>query len=115
MISLKSVAAAAVALGLLGLTAEANALTYWQRHHRRRTEVNARLGNQNERIHEGVESGQLSSGEAHQLHSEDRAIRQQERMDAAANGGHLTNGEQQQLNQEENAVSHQIYNEKHGQ
>jgi len=85
----------------------------WKENHPRRAEVNGRLNNQNRRIKDGVEDGKLSKGQAQQLHSEDRAIRQQERGMAAEHGGHITKGEQRQLNQEENQVSRQIHEEKH--
>jgi hypothetical protein len=85
----------------------------WKEDHPRRAQVNKRLGNQNERIKEGVESGRLTQGQAQQLHQEDHAIREQERAEAAQHGGHITRGERKQLNQEENQVSKQIYDEKH--
>jgi len=85
----------------------------WKQDHPRRAEVNSRLNNQNRRIHEGVEDGKLTKGQAKQLHQEDHAIRQQERAMAAQHGGHITKPEQRQLNQEENQVSRQIYDEKH--
>ena len=64
--------------------------TQWQKKHPRRTEVNTRLENQNDRIHQGVKNGELSKPEAKQLHKEDRHIRQEERTMAAKNGGHIT-------------------------
>jgi len=85
----------------------------WKQDHPRRAEVNSRLNNQNKRIRDGVEDGQLTKGQAKQLHQEDHAIRQQERAMAAQHGGHITKADQRQLNQEENQVSRQIYDEKH--
>ena len=83
------------------------------KNHPRRAEVNKRLANQDERIRDGVKDGQLTKGQAQQLHAEDHAIRQQERAEAAEHGGHITKAEQRQLNREENATSKQIYEEKH--
>lgn len=85
----------------------------WRQSHPRRAEVNARLAHQNARIRDGVEDGQLTRGQARQLHAEDRAIRQEERAMAAKRGGHLTQAQQRQLNQQENQVSRQIETEKH--
>jgi hypothetical protein len=82
--------------------------TQWQKDHPRRTEVNGRLANQDARIHNEVKSGQISKAQAHQLHSEDHAIRQEERTMASTNGGHITKTEQHALNQQENQVSKQI-------
>jgi hypothetical protein len=91
----------------------AHAKGTWAQNHPRRAEVNQRLGNQNARIREGVQSGRLSAGQAAQLHAEDHAIRQEERAMAATNGGHITRTEKRALNQQENQVSSQIYDEKH--
>lgn len=82
--------------------------TQWQKDHPRRTEVNSRLKNQNARIHNEVKSGQISKGQAAQLHQEDHQIRQEERDMASQNGGHITKSEQRTLNQQENGVSKQI-------
>ncbi len=81
--------------------------------HPRRNEVNKRVDNQRERINEGVKDGQISKQQAHQLRSNDRAIKQQEHAEVKANGGHLTKAEQRQANQEENANSTMIHDEKH--
>jgi uncharacterized protein HemX len=85
----------------------------WKQDHPRRAEVNSRINNQNRRIRDGVDDGQLSKAQARQLHQEDHSIRQQERAVAAQHDGHITKGEQRQLNHEENQVSRQIYDEKH--
>ncbi len=82
--------------------------TQWQKDHPRRTQVNGRLNNQNKRINNEEKSGQISKGQARQLHGEDHAIRQEERTMASTNGGHITKAEQKSLNQQENQVSQQI-------
>ncbi len=104
---------AAALLGVLSSGSLAFAETAWERNHPRRDEVNDRLQNQNERIHEGVKDGQLTHKEARQLHREDHAIRAQERRYARHHGGHISKREQGKLNAEENAVSHQIHEERH--
>jgi hypothetical protein len=83
--------------------------THWQRHHPRRVEVNSRLRNQNRRIDAGLKDHDLTRSEAHQLRSEDHAVRYQERVDAAGHDTHITHAEKQQLNHEENGVSRQIH------
>jgi len=103
------VTVAAASLALAGFASSAFAQeTQWQKDHPRRTEVNSRLANQNRRIHNEVKEGEISKGQAHQLHREDHAIRQEERTMASTNGGHLTKSEQRSLNQQENQVSRQI-------
>jgi len=78
--------------------------------HPRRAQVNHRLENQNDRIHDKVEDGQMSKKEAGKLHKEDHQIRQEERDMASQNHGHITKQEQKTLNQQENQVSKQIKN-----
>ena len=104
--TLLTLAAATVALA--GITQTALADTQWQKNHPRREEVNGRLGNQNQRIHNQVKDGDLSKGQAAKLHREDHQIRREERMMASQNGGHITKSEQKVLNQQENKVSSQI-------
>jgi hypothetical protein len=84
------------------------AQTQWDREHPRREEVNGRLENQNRRINQEVREGDISGGQAKQLHAEDHAIRQEERTMAKTNNGHITGAEQKALNQQENQVSRQI-------
>ena len=86
----------------------AMAETNWERNHPRRDQVNDRLQNQNQRIKQEVREGEISKGQANQLHREDHAIRQEERTMSRMNGGHITPAEQKALNQQENAVSKQI-------
>lgn len=97
-----------VAAALLLVSANVPAATAWQKAHPRRAEVNHRLVNQNERIHNQVKDGDLTHAQAAQLHTEDHQIRQEERAMASQNGGHITKPEQRVLNQQENAVSQQI-------
>jgi hypothetical protein len=98
----------AVTLSLAGLASTALAETQWQKDHPRRTEVNKRLANQNRRINKEVKEGEITKGQAKQLHKEDHQIRQEERDMASQNGGHITKSEQRVLNQQENGVSKQI-------
>ena len=98
---------------LLTATAASAQETQWQKDHPRRAEVNGRLANQDKRINQGEQSGQLTPGQANQLHREDRSIRKEERRMAARDGGHITKRDQAKLNRQENQVSKQIRAEKH--
>ncbi len=77
------------------------------------TEVGKRRENQQDRIANGVQDGQLTSHETANLESKDAKINQQIKADRAANGGSLTGAEKAQINREQNRVSGQIYNDKH--
>jgi hypothetical protein len=68
---------------------------------------------QQERIAQGVKSGQLTAGEAGQLENQEAAINREKRADRAADGGHLTAQEKAQINKQQNKVSKQIYKDKH--
>jgi hypothetical protein len=104
----KTIFAAGLAgLSLLVLAAPSSAAT-WRATHPRRTEVNARLANQDRRIHQERKEGDITTAQAQDLHQEDRGIRADERFDASQNNGHITKAEQHNLNQQENAVSQQI-------
>ncbi|MGD0095506.1 MAG: hypothetical protein ABSB60_03365 [Terracidiphilus sp.] len=74
---------------------------------------NERAANQDQRIANGLRSGQMTSGEAARAEKTQSHIDQQIHNDRAANGGKLTGQEKQQINSEQNAASRQIYNEKH--
>ncbi|MGB7282226.1 MAG: hypothetical protein WBE13_08205 [Candidatus Acidiferrum sp.] len=74
---------------------------------------NTREANQDQRIANGLRSGQMTSGEAARADRTQSRIDQQVHNDREANGGRLTNQERQQVNREQNAASRQIYNEKH--
>jgi hypothetical protein len=78
-----------------------------------KSEVGQRQTNQQQRIAQGVKSGQLTAGETAKLENQQRGINQQVKADRAANGGKLTGAEKQQINKEQNAASKNIYNKKH--
>ena len=75
--------------------------------------VGQRRENQQDRIAQGVKSGQLTAGETAKLENQQKGINQQVKADRSANGGKLTTGEKQQVNKEQNAASKNIYNKKH--
>ena len=102
------IALALAAVFAVGIAGSAMADTPWQKAHPRREQVNNRLANQNQRIHNQVKAGDLTKGQAAKLHKDDHQIRKEERMMASQNGGHITKSEQKVLNQQENGVSNQI-------
>jgi hypothetical protein len=75
--------------------------------------VGQRRENQQDRIAQGIKSGQLTAGETAKLENQQKGINQQVKADRAANGGKLTAGEKKQVNKEQNAASKNIYNKKH--
>lgn len=97
----------AVTAGTAAFASSADA-GQWAANHPRRVEVNHRLANQNNRIHHEVQDGQMSRGEAKNLHHDDRQIRQEERDMASQDNSHITRTDQRALNQQENQVSRQI-------
>lgn len=78
-----------------------------------KSEVGKRAENQQDRIAQGVQSGQLTSGEATRLENNEQKINQEVKQDRVANGGKLTPQEQKQVNRQQNRESRQIYRAKH--
>jgi hypothetical protein len=72
-----------------------------------------RKENQQDRIANGVKSGQLTAGETANLETKEAAINGETRADRAANGGKLTGAEKTQINGQQNKLSNQIYDDKH--
>jgi hypothetical protein len=75
--------------------------------------VEQRKENQQDRIANGVKSGQLTAGETANLEKKEAAINKETAKDRAANGGKLTAAEKKQVNRQQNQVSKQIYTDKH--
>jgi hypothetical protein len=76
-------------------------------------EVGKRLENQQDRIARGLQTGQLTAGEAANLEKKDAQIAREARADRTANGGALTQAEREKINRQENHVSRQINNAQH--
>jgi len=72
-----------------------------------------RKENQQQRIGNGVQSGQLTAGETANLETKEAAINGETEADRAANGGKLTGAEKTQINGQQNKLSNQIYDDKH--
>ena len=75
--------------------------------------VGARANNQQQRISQGVRSGQMTAAETRNIEGREASIHQQAATDRAANDGRLTQQEHQQVNQRQNRVSRSINNDKH--
>jgi hypothetical protein len=75
--------------------------------------VHQRKENQQDRIAQGVKSGQLTAGETAHLEKNEAKINKEVRKDRAANGGKLTPQERRQVNRQQNRESRQIYRDKH--
>jgi hypothetical protein len=78
-----------------------------------RSEVGQRQRNQQERIAQGVKSGQLTAGETSHLEGREAHINKEVHSERAANGGTLTPAERHQVNRQENRTSRAIYRKKH--
>lgn len=77
------------------------------------SEVGQRAENQQDRVAQGVGSGQLTAGETANLEKKESAINQEVKTDRALNGGKLTGQEKKIVNQQQNGMSRQIYQDKH--
>jgi len=78
-----------------------------------KSEVGQRQRNQQERIAQGIKSGQLTPRETAHLEGREAAIHKEVHNDRAANGGKLTPAEKAQVNRQENRTSRAIYRQKH--
>jgi hypothetical protein len=78
-----------------------------------KSEVGQRQRNQQERIAQGVKSGQLTAGETAHLEGREAHINKEVHNERAANGGKLTSAERRQVNRQEDRTSRAIYRKKH--
>jgi len=75
--------------------------------------VDQRRENQQDRVAQGIASGQLTPGETTRIERQEAGVNRQIHQDRAANGGTLTPAERQQVNHEQNGMSREIYRDKH--
>ncbi len=75
--------------------------------------VGQRANNQQQRVSQGLRSGQMTAGETRNVENREASINHQTATDRANNGGRLTQQEHQQINQRQNNVSRSINNDKH--
>jgi hypothetical protein len=76
-------------------------------------ETGARRNMQQQRIANGIGSGQMSPSEAAKTEGREQNINRSVAADRQANGGKLTPGERQNINRRQNGASRQIYRDKH--
>jgi hypothetical protein len=75
--------------------------------------INQRKENQQDRIAQGVKSGELTAGETRNLETKESALNHEEHSMRAADNGHLTAGDRKVLTHQQNKLSRQIYAKKH--
>jgi hypothetical protein len=75
--------------------------------------IREREHNQQQRIGNGVKSGELTPAETARLEHREAELRAQIKADRSANGGKLSLAERAQLQKELDGVSAQIYRAKH--
>jgi hypothetical protein len=78
-----------------------------------KTEIGERKENQQDRIGQGIQSGELTAGEASRLEGKETALNQETRDMRKLDGGKLTPQDKALVNQQQNKLSKQIYNQKH--
>ena len=76
-------------------------------------DINQRKTDQQDRIAQGVKSGQLTAGETSRLEHQEAGINREERGMRAQDNGHLTKADRQNLHQQQNQESRRIYRDKH--
>ncbi len=75
--------------------------------------INQRKGDQQQRIANGVKSGQLTAGETSRLEHQEAGINREERGMRAQDNGHLTRQDRSTLHHQQNQESRRIYRDKH--
>jgi hypothetical protein len=75
--------------------------------------INQRKENQQDRVAQGVKSGQLTAGETSRLEHQEAGINKEERGMRAQDNGHLTKTDRKTLHQQQNQESRRIYRDKH--
>jgi hypothetical protein len=75
--------------------------------------VAQRKENQQDRIAQGVKSGQLTAGETSRLETKEAAVNRETRADRAGDGGKLTPAEKARVSRQQNRLSRDIYVDKH--
>jgi hypothetical protein len=75
--------------------------------------INQRKTDQQDRIAQGVKSGQLTAGETARLEHQEAGINKEERGMRAQDNGHLTKQDRQTIHAQQNQESRRIYRDKH--
>lgn len=72
-----------------------------------------RKDNQQDRIAQGIDSGQLTTGETKRLETGEAALNKEEHTMRSEDDGHLTAADRAKLNNQQNHLSNRIYDDKH--
>jgi hypothetical protein len=75
--------------------------------------IQQRKNNQQERIGQGVRSGELTRGETRNLEHREASVNREEHAMRRADGGHLTAGDKAALTRQQNNISRSIDKDKH--
>jgi len=75
--------------------------------------VQHRKKNQQDRIANGIQSGQLTAGETKKLETKEASVNKEEAGMRASNNGKLTSADRTKLQNQQNRLSKQIYTDKH--
>src|SRR5271163_3572939 len=75
--------------------------------------IGERKVDQQDRIANGVKSGELTAGETSHLEGQEAGINKEERGMRAQDNGHLTKQDRKTLHQQQNQESRRIYRAKH--
>ena len=75
--------------------------------------INQRKENQQDRIANGVASGQLTAGETANLEKKESNLNKEENLMRSEDNGKLTGADRKVLNQQQNQLSNKIYQDKH--
>jgi hypothetical protein len=75
--------------------------------------IQQRKDNQQDRIANGVQDGQLTAGETKNLENKEAGINSEEKTMRADDNGHLTSADRSKINNQQNAVSKDVYQDKH--
>jgi len=75
--------------------------------------IQQRKRNQQDRIANGVQSGQLTAGETKNLENKEANLNKEERQMRSADNGKLTGADRAKLNRQQNRLSNDIYQDKH--
>ena len=75
--------------------------------------INQRKVAQQDRIAQGVRSGQLTAGETARLERQEAGINREERGMRAQDNGHLTAQDRRTIHAQQNQESRRIYRDKH--
>ena len=75
--------------------------------------IQQRKENQQDRIANGIQSGELTAGETKNLETKEAGLNKEEKNMRSADNGKLTSADRTKLNNQQNRMSNQIYQDKH--